>query len=195
MSLRPGTEATLHAAGEPGAVPYDDYEAVVYDLDGTLVDLVVDWASLADELAARLREVGVDPEGIAAWGLLTAGQEAGIGDELDAMIAERERAGARRSERGPLAAEVSTVDRPVAVCSLNCEAACRIALETHDLADAVDAVVGRDTVETRKPDPEPLLAALDRLGVDPGRVVFVGDSERDAVTAERAGTAFRMVGE
>lgn len=176
-------------------MPYDDYEAVVYDLDGTLVDLIVDWETLAADLSARLREVGVDPDRLRAWDLLTAGEEAGIGEELDAMIAERERGGARRSERRPLADEVPTVDRPVAVCSLNCEAACHIALETHDLAPAVDAVVGRDSVETRKPDPEPLLAAVRALDADPDEAVFVGDSERDAVTAERAGTAFRWVDE
>ena len=73
------------------------------------------------------------------------------------------------------------------------EAACRTALDVHDLASHVEAVVGRDTVATRKPDPEPLLAALDPLDVPPERALFVGDSERDAVTAERAGMDFRYV--
>jgi Predicted phosphatases len=51
-------------------------------------------------------------------------------------------------------------------------------------------VVGRDTVRTHKPEPESLLAAVDALGVDPDRCVFVGDSESDRVTADRAGVPF-----
>ena len=71
----------------------------------------------------------------------------------------------------------------------------RIALNAHGLAGAVDATVGRDSVATRKPDPEPLLAAIDRVGADRGRALFVGDSERDELTAERAGVDYRYVGD
>ncbi len=81
------------------------------------------------------------------------------------------------------------------VCSLNCEAACRRALESHGLASAVDVIVGRDTVETQKPDPEPLLVAVDELGVEPADTVFIGDSARDEQTARRAGVEFEYVGD
>jgi phosphoglycolate phosphatase len=50
-------------------------------------------------------------------------------------------------------------------------------------------------VDTRKPDPEPLLAAADALGVDPGDALFVGDSESDELTAGNAGTRFSYVGD
>lgn len=173
----------------------DGYEAVVYDLDGTLVNLVVDWQAVASELATRLRRAGVDPDGLTSWELLDAGEDAGIGEELEALIASHERTGARRSEPLALASGLPEIDVPVAVCSLNCEAACTIALERHDVATYVETVIGRDSVPTRKPAPEPLLAALDPLGVNPNEAVFVGDSERDAVTAERAGTAFQWVEE
>jgi len=46
-------------------------------------------------------------------------------------------------------------------------------------------VSGDDSV--RKPDPRPLLMALQRLGADRGRHVFVGDSEVDMFTAKNAG--------
>ncbi len=82
---------------------------------------------------------------------------------------------------------------PTGVCSLNCEAACRTALDRHDLTPHVGSVVGRDSVATYKPDPEPLIATLRDLGADPAAALFVGDSERDAVTAERAGVDFRWV--
>lgn len=66
------------------------------------------------------------------------------------------------------------------VCSLNCEDACQMALETHDIEDAVSAFVGCDTVDTHKPDLESLLSVVDSLGAAAENAVFVGDSPRDA---------------
>ena len=170
-------------------------DAVVYDLDGTLVRLVVDWEAVEDEIGEILRAADVDPDALSAWELLDAAEDVGVGCEVDALIAAHERAGAERSVRLPRADELAGCDRPVGVCSLNCEDAVRIALARHDLAGYVSAVVGRDTVGARKPDPAPLLAAVRELDTAPDRVLFVGDSERDAETARRAGTAFEYAGD
>lgn len=164
------------------------YAGVVYDLDGTLVDLVVDWDAVTVEGRAVFTERGHDVDGD-LWRLLDEADDRGLRTELETVIADHERAGARESTLAAHAGDLP-LSVPTGVCSLNCETACRIALETHDLGDAVDAVVGRDTVETRKPDPEPLLATVDRLGVSPAEALFVGDSRRDALAAERAGVDF-----
>jgi len=169
--------------------------ARVYDLDGTLVHLVADWAAADREVRELIESSSatIETDGLTVWELLDAAEADGIGEVVDDLIAGHEVEAAHRSTRLPAADELEGLSVPVAVCSLNCEAACEIALERHDLADYVDAVVGRDTVGARKPDPEPLLAAVGALSVDPGEALFVGDSERDAVTAERAGTRFRYV--
>ena len=169
----------------------EPYGAVVYDLDGTLVDLAVAWDTVAAEGRAVFTDRGHDADGD-LWELLDEADTRGLRAELEAVIADHERAGARESTLAPRADDLP-LSVPVGVCSLNCEAACRIALETHGLADAVDAVVGRDTVATRKPDPEPLLTAVDRLGASPAETVFVGDSRPDALAAERAGIEFLAV--
>lgn len=174
---------------------YADYEAVVFDLDGTLVRLVVDWDAVATAVAEAFAANGVDAGGRDLWGLLDLADETGLREEVEAIIGAHERAGARRSVRLPAADDLAAIDRPIAVCSLNAESAARTALATHGLADRVSAVVGRDSVPTRKPDPEPLLAALGALGADPDGALFVGDSARDAEAAERAGLAFRYVGD
>jgi phosphoglycolate phosphatase len=175
------------------AADLDGYDAVVYDLDGTLVHLVVDWDAVARDAVARFDDHGVDATGHDLWAMLDLADREGLRDEIEAVIGEHEREGARVSTRLPLADRVSSHDVPVGVCSLNCEASVRLALETHDLDEWVDAVVGRDTVATRKPDPEPLLATLRGVGVAPERAVFVGDSPRDRTAAERAGVAYRSV--
>jgi phosphoglycolate phosphatase len=48
------------------------------------------------------------------------------------------------------------------------------------------AVCGGETAR-RKPDPEPLLVALERLGIAPGECVYVGDSPEDVAMAKAAG--------
>ncbi|MBX0294175.1 HAD family hydrolase [Haloarcula nitratireducens] len=170
------------------------YDAVVYDLDGTLVQLAVDWDAVAEDVATLLRERGVDPDAGDLWELLERSDETGHRAAVEATITDHERVGARESERLALADGLPHAV-PVGVCSLNAEEACRLALETHDLTSAVGSVVGRDTVGSSKPDPEGLLSVVERLDADAESTVFVGDSERDAETARRAGTAFAWASE
>jgi phosphoglycolate phosphatase len=173
--------------------PETEYGAVVYDLDGTLVRLAVDWEAAADDAVAAFADAGVDAVDADLWSLLETAPEYGLAEDLEAILAEHERHGAEDARRLPRADRVPEWTVPVGVCSLNAEAACRLALDRHGLLDHVDAVVGRDSVATHKPDPEPLLTTIDRLGAEPSSALFVGDSERDAVAAERAGVAFEWV--
>jgi len=166
------------------------YDAVVYDLDGTLVDLAVSWDTVTSDARELFAAHGHETDD-SLWQLLDTASEVGLESELEAVIADHERAGARASSRAPCATELP-LTVPTGVCSLNSESACRVALDTHDLTNTVDAVVGRDTVPERKPDPAPLVETLDRLGAG-SRAVFVGDSRRDAVAAERAGVDFEWV--
>lgn len=171
----------------------DEFEAVVYDLDGTLVRLDVDWETVRIGLRNRLREQGVDPAPFETWELLSAAERAGIGDEAHEFISEHERSGAEVSRRLPTADELDALDVPVGVCSLNCEDACHIALAEHGLTELVDVVAGRETTPARKPDPRSLQWVLHELDADPENALFVGDSDSDEVTADRAGTRFRWV--
>ena len=171
-----------------------DYDAIVYDLDGTLVRLDVDWEAVRERTAAVLTARNVDVGTADIWTIRELAAEHGLLDRVDEVIAEFEREGARSAGRLPLADHLPH-EVPVGVCSLNAESACRIALERHGLDGHVDAVVGRGTVETVKPDPEPLLVALEGLGASPDRALFVGDSDSDRVAAERAGMAFEWAGD
>jgi len=169
-----------------------EYDAVVYDLDGTLVRLAVDWSAVRRDTVAAVREAGLSAGG-SLWSLLDRSHDEGFADIVEPVIAEHECRGARDANRLPTTAELPR-EVPVGVCSLNSEAACRLALRRHGLAAHVDVVVGRDTVDTYKPDPEPLLSAVRDLSATSDRALFIGDSERDQRTAERAGVAFEYVG-
>ena len=170
------------------------HDAVVYDLDGTLVDLAVDWGVVTRDVAAVLREHEVEPDTASLWGMLELSETTGHRDAVEATIAEYERAGARESRRLGLADGLPH-HVPVGVCSLNAETACRLALDVHEIESAVGPVVGRDSVGSEKPDPEGLLSVVDDLDAAPEATVFVGDSKRDAETARRAGTEFAWASE
>ena len=166
-----------------------DPGTVVYDLDGTLVRLAVEWDAVRAEVRELYREAGVAGNH-SLWDMMARAPEHGLQDPVETAIRRHEEAGARNSDRLTVADELLAADQPAGVCSLNAESACRIALDTHDLLSSVDAVIGRDSVDAHKPDPTPLLAVIDALDATPEQTLFVGDSERDQETAKRAGTAF-----
>jgi pyrophosphatase PpaX len=60
-------------------------------------------------------------------------------------------------------------------------------LEVAGLADAFEVIVGSDEVTHPKPHPEPVLAALARLGAAPETAVFIGDSRHDIECGRAAG--------
>ena len=63
-------------------------------------------------------------------------------------------------------------------------------LDRLGIGRLMSAVVTSADVGAEKPDPRPLQEALTRLGVEPGRVVHVGDRDADAESARAAGVRF-----
>jgi len=66
-------------------------------------------------------------------------------------------------------------------------------MRREGLLDLLAVVVGGEDVLRPKPDPEGLLWACRRLDVEPGEVVYVGDSVIDGQTARAAGAPFIAV--
>lgn len=52
-----------------------------------------------------------------------------------------------------------------------------------------EVVVGADDVDKHKPDPSPVLRALELLGAEPSEAVFIGDSPHDLAAGRAAGVA------
>ena len=65
-------------------------------------------------------------------------------------------------------------------------------LKRLDLVVYFEVVIGGDSLESRKPDPAPLLAAFEKLGTDISSGLYVGDSEIDAATAAAAHCDFAL---
>lgn len=169
------------------------FEAVLFDLDGTLLVLDVDWTRAHREMVAFAAERGHTVRERSVWGILRETQ--GLEREgVERILRRHEEEGARRSARLPLADLLPLLPGTArGVVSLNARSACLTALERHGLTPYLQAIVAREDATRLKPDPEPLLRCLERLGRSPAAAVFVGDRERDRETAERGGTAFLHV--
>ena len=64
---------------------------------------------------------------------------------------------------------------------------CGILLEPGSLHEYFDELIGSDRVDAPKPAPDGLLLTCERLGVEPGRAAYVGDSILDQLAARAAG--------
>lgn len=73
------------------------------------------------------------------------------------------------------------------VCTNKLEGPSRKLLRELGVHDLFHSIVGRDTTHTQKPDPHPLLHAIDIAGGETSRAIFVGDSITDVNTAKAAG--------
>ncbi|MDX1534413.1 MAG: HAD family phosphatase, partial [Thermoplasmata archaeon] len=165
----------------------------IFDLDGTLLWLQVDWREARTALRRIARRFGRASEGVTIWAMLreASGKEAAA---LREALCAYEVEGSRHPEVLPSAALLPHLEREtIGVVTLNCRAAAEGALRATDLWGDIGALVAREDTSRLKPDPEPLLLCVEKLGGASERAVFVGDRDRDRETAKAAGTAFLSV--
>lgn len=183
--------------------------AIIFDLDGTLVDSVPDIHAavnrmLADQGAPAMEIAQVRSfigNGVPALiGKVMAARGEDPGDtarhaELESCFMRHYMA-APTDMGAPFPGVIAALDalaaagHRLALCTNKPEAPARAILRDLGMADRLPVVIGGDSLPVRKPDPAPLLAAAAALGVDPA--IYVGDSEVDAETAQRAGITFML---
>lgn len=178
---------------------------IVFDLDGTLIDSVPDihgiaCAVLDQEGCERITlEQTRDFVGNGA-GVFVAKMRAarGISDsEQDRLYAEfvaryEDAVDLTVPYPGVLTAldELRTQGHKLGICTNKPIIPCRSVLSHLQIDHFFDTMWGGDSLPVRKPDPAPLHAAFEALGDGPK--LYVGDSDVDAETAERAGIPFLL---
>ncbi|HEY1128290.1 MAG TPA: HAD-IA family hydrolase [Roseateles sp.] len=176
--------------------------AVLFDLDGTLIDSAEDLARAANAMRAA-RGLALLPlaqyrphGGSGARGMLgqafgSAPGQAGY-EELKREFLDRYEALMYDCTR-PFAgidAELAGLAAAGLVWGIVTNKAERFALPlTSALGLGAATVVGGDTTAHAKPHPAPLLEAARRLGVAPQACLYVGDDERDVIAGQAAGMA------
>jgi phosphoglycolate phosphatase len=173
-------------------------EAVLLDLDGTLVDSTRDIVASVQHALRELDAPVPAAEVLRAYmgyplePLFAAVRPGGTTAECGRFI-ELYRAHYREHELDttrpfPGVAETLTRLRParLAVVTAKLEPTAERLLRALGLLGLVDAVVGSSALPP-KPDPASVRAALARLGVASVRAVLVGDTDRDLLAARAAG--------
>ena len=78
----------------------------------------------------------------------------------------------------------------IAILTNNSRNLTSYALKHYNLSEFIDAVVTRDDIEKRKPDPEGLNMLIEKFGVDKNECIFIGDAWLDAEAANNAQIKF-----
>ena len=182
--------------------------AIVFDLDGTLIDSAPDLHAAANRLLKAEGQAGLDLALVKSF----------IGNGVPVLVAKLAKAAGLDQSAASLSAltarfvtdynahssdltmlypgvldalsEMHNLGVQLGICTNKPEVATRTILSAFHLDEFFEVVVGGDTFPVRKPDPKPLVAAFGSLGEGPR--LYVGDSEVDANTAQAASVPFAL---
>lgn len=177
-------------------------QAILFDLDGTLIDSAPDLGAAADKmrtdrgLSSLPQSVYRPMAGAGARGML--GIAFGLTPESPEFATLREEFFVNYEARMLLETHVFEGVVPLIDALVSRQLPWGIVTNkaarfTDPLVAAIPAfgtagaVVSGDTTPFAKPHPEPLFEAARRLNVDPTRCIYVGDDERDIVAGRAAG--------
>lgn len=186
-------------------------KAIVFDLDGTLVDSAPD---IAWGINRMLAEYGLPPQPVRmiekltgeGASVLVSKVYAALGVAVDAQRIDSDTATyLAHYASHPFAGSTLYADAAEAlpmfrkaglrlgVCTNKIQDLAKVVLDGLGLGPSIEVVVGSDTTPHRKPHPAPLLHTLARLGVAAEDAVFIGDTIIDRDCAEAAGVRCLIV--
>jgi pyrophosphatase PpaX len=181
------------------------FPVVLFDLDGTLIDSgPIILASMQHVARTMLgREMAYEELAVSIGGQgLVAQMQSFDPERVDELVE------AYRAHNDPLHDTLEAFDEVLSLLPRLREDGRRLGIVTAkrhrtvalafarfpELEENVDVVISSDDTERHKPDPDPVLAALDRLDAEPSQAAYVGDSPFDVRAAKAAGAFAVAVG-
>jgi len=180
-------------------------KAVIFDLDGTLIEFKLRFNDAKLEIISRLRELGIDPGNLSPEDSIqtiiskvTSMNEAAnkefnecVRSEIFKIMEKYELEAASNPSPKDDALKVlenlRSMNIMVAVATNSCRKASLLTLQKCGMLDYINVVITRDDVERIKPANDLLKRALDLLGVSPEEAVYVGDTIYDIEAAKSMG--------
>jgi HAD superfamily hydrolase (TIGR01549 family) len=172
---------------------------IVFDLDGTIVNLAVDWMSLKDYLTEKYEEIyqeSCDFKSVSRCleKMVEKKDENNIQNFFDII---------RHYELKNIK-DVELIDETIffinnknlfgvenaikfAILSLNTRDTIFRALEIAGITEKIDFIVGREDVRKWKPDPEGFLKIENHFKIKKEEIIYFGDMEKDLLTGKNAG--------
>ena len=178
--------------------------ALVFDLDGTLVDSLPDLRAALNEMLRGLarhelsadqvrRMIGDGTHALVERALRATGEVAELENAHQRFLTFYQATPTRLSRLYPRVAttlrSLTESGARLGICTNKQQTATFAVLQGFNIAKYFEVIVGGDVVSFRKPDPRHLLAALEQLGASPDEAVMVGDSENDYAAGRGAGAA------
>jgi pyrophosphatase PpaX len=173
------------------------FPVVLFDFDGTIVD---SGAIILASFRHATREVlGEEVDDLQVRAMLGG---AGLHEQMAAIAPDRvdELVAAYRRHNAPLHAELECCTgmldvldrlhaegRRLGIVTAKRHETVELAFARLPLRDYFEVIVGSDDTERQKPDAEPILYALRKLGADAADAVYIGDSPFDVGAARAAG--------
>lgn len=179
-----------------------DLHAVVFDFDGTLALLNIDFAEMRRDILNLAVSYGIQKDGLEKLFVLEmiteirrrmgpdrSGRDVSFARQAMGLVTDREMAGATNSLLFPGVREMFRNLRgrgiKTGILTRNCLEA--VTAIFPDILDYSDAVVTRDDTPRVKPDPEHIRVILRRLDQDPCRSAMVGDHPMDISVGKGVG--------
>jgi len=178
------------------------YAALLFDLDGTLVDSLLDLRAGLNQMLREMRRRELTPEEVRY--MIGDGSRALVGRALSATgpATDTEEAYDRfmqiyQAGLSHLTRLYPGVDETLralrgegahlGICTNKPQLATVALLEQLGIGGYFDVVLCGDIVPFSKPDPRHLLIALEKIGAKPNESAMIGDNENDYAAARGAG--------
>ena len=170
-----------------------EYPSYIFDLDGTLFAIPVDWSAVRRELSALL---GVRMDGAPLFQTVSDRVAANptlrekafeVIDTQELKVVDSARPMAGATELLYALFEVAKL----ALVTMQGRTTANKVLSNHKLADLFEVVITREDSLDRA---EQIRLALNRLGAKPATALFTGDRLNDVVCGRKAGVDVALVG-
>lgn len=190
------------------SAPRAPFQALLFDFDGTLSHLTIDFSRLRRKVSALAEAfLGEEPEPselpVLEWLDVIADEIRHMDDDLAKQFHTRGRFIVQATELDaardarlfdftrPMLLDLRGAGVKTGILTRNSTAAVKAVFP--DVLACCDAFMAREDAKNVKPHPDHALGLLERLNVLPERALLVGDHPLDMETARRAGLAVAAV--
>jgi len=178
-------------------------DTVIFDFDGTLARLNIDFEQMRREVASLIDRWGVDSRSLQNRFVLEiiaevqtllgkySGNHAALFTReafriIEEIEVEAAQSGSLFDGTKGLLTGLRKASLQAGIITRNCDKAVRTVFP--DIRDYCPVIVSRNDVRRVKPHPEQINLALSRLSAKPGRCIMIGDHPIDIETGKNAGT-------
>lgn len=174
------------------------FKGVIFDFDGTIVDLVVDWEELKKELKSKYslpnkKKIGVnDALNLIRKNMPDKLDEAyKIVEEYESFMASEAKS---REEIVKNIKRASNEGLKIGMFTNNMRKTVEVVLRELNLnQELFDIIIAKEDVEKYKPDSEGLNRIVKKWGLKKSKILYIGDSTIDRKAGELAGIRVALV--